>query len=80
MSPDHSYILQLSIEDTLAVEQCCFQTALLYTTDFGERRIRIVTMAVPVVSDLSEVYKGIDQFALTNVLSKIGNWCFIDSN
>jgi protein transport protein SEC24 len=72
VSPDNSYTFQLTIEETLTAPTACFQTALLYTTHFGERRIRVITMALPVTTELSQIYNSVDQLALTNLLSKMG--------
>jgi protein transport protein SEC24 len=71
VSPDNSYFLQLAIDEPLETPFACFQSALLYTTDFGERRIRIVTSCLPVTSDMKEIFMGVDQFALINFLSKM---------
>lgn len=47
------------------------QCALLYTSSSGERRIRVHTMAVPVVSDLGEMYKAADGAACASLLSRL---------
>lgn len=47
------------------------QCALLYTTSGGERRIRVHTMAVPVVSDLGEMYKAADGPACASLLARL---------
>jgi protein transport protein SEC24 len=52
---------------TLTPTQC----ALLYTTSGGERRIRVHTMAVPVVSDLAEMYKAADGPACASLLARL---------
>ena len=71
VSPDNAYALQLTVEENLAVSVACFQTALLYTTNHAERRIRIITMALPVTADMGEIYRSIDQKALTCLLAKM---------
>lgn len=38
----------------------------------GERRIRVITLAVPVTTNLGDVFAATDQFALTSLLSKKG--------
>lgn len=46
--------------------ECCFQCALLYTTLYGQRRIRITTLALSCTTVLSNVFRGADldaQFA-----------------
>lgn len=48
-----------------------FQVALLYTSVFGERRIRVSTLSIRAVSTLSDIFRGADMDALVNVLPKI---------
>ena len=73
VNPDNSYTIELSItEDLLKTSSACFQTALLYTSSNGERRIRVLTLSVPVSSSLSEVYMGADQRAIVAFLVKKG--------
>ncbi|KAL9189552.1 hypothetical protein ACHAXT_009227 [Thalassiosira profunda] len=46
------------------------QSALLYTSSEGERRIRVITQAVPVSSRASEVIGGVDADAVSALLAK----------
>ena len=46
------------------------QSALLYTSSEGERRIRVITQAVPVSSLGSEVIQSVDSDALSALLAK----------
>jgi protein transport protein SEC24 len=46
-----------------------FQTAVLHTTSFGERRIRVVTLALPTTNSMSELFASVDQVALTTLLA-----------
>ena len=48
------------------------QSALLYTSSSGERRIRVHTLAIPVVNDLSELYKAADGAASAALLARLG--------
>jgi len=41
------------------------QFAMLYSTQFGEKRIRIFNMCVPVSKNLNAYYKSADNEALT---------------
>ena len=51
VNPDHSFAIQLSYEETLdEVEVAFLQSALLYTSVRGERRIRVATIALPVTT------------------------------
>ena len=36
INPDAGFGMQMSIEDTLETNTCCFQAALLYTSSKGE--------------------------------------------
>jgi len=48
------------------------QSALLYTSTSGERRIRVLTTVLPVVSDLKSVTQSIHADVYCNLLSKQG--------
>ncbi|KAF9094767.1 COPII subunit [Mortierella sp. AD031] len=66
---DQSYSIEVSFEDNLSIPIVCFQTALLHTSASGERRIRVLTLAVPVTTSLSELYASADQVAITTLLA-----------
>lgn len=57
------------IAQPLAVPFVVFQTAVLHTTSFGERRIRVVTLALPTTNSMSELFGSVDQIALTTLLA-----------
>ncbi|XP_078433802.1 protein transport protein SEC24 C-like [Wolffia australiana] len=40
--------------------ECAFQCALLYTTMYGERRIRVTTLSLPCTSMLSNLFRSAD--------------------
>jgi protein transport protein SEC24 len=61
---DQSYVVELEIEETLTQPYVVFQTAIMHTTCFGERRIRVITTAVPTTTSLSEIFAGADEIAL----------------
>ncbi|OTF78715.1 hypothetical protein BLA29_005893 [Euroglyphus maynei] len=72
VNPDSAYGIQLSIaEDLRDFNQICFQAALLYTNSTGERRIRVHTIALPVVSDLIDIMDSADHDAITSLLTKM---------
>ena len=48
------------------------QCALLYTSAEGERRIRVHTMAVPVVTDVAEMYRAVDAGAMGAFMARLG--------
>lgn len=66
---DQSYAIEVSYEDNLSIPIVCFQTALLHTSSSGERRIRVLTLAVPVTTSLSELYMSADQVAISTLLA-----------
>jgi protein transport protein SEC24 len=57
-------------EPSLTMSHVTIQAALLYTSGTGERRIRVMTQALPVTSLLSEVVASIDVPAATALLAK----------
>lgn len=74
VNPDHSFGMQIDIEDSLSESSMVgFQAALLYTNTKGERRIRVHTLSLPVTSKLSDIYAYADQEAVINSLSKLAS-------
>lgn len=61
---DQSYVFQLTLEDNIISECIYVQIALLLSLNRSERRIRLITLAIPTTSILSEVYASVDQLAL----------------
>ncbi|KAF8843924.1 hypothetical protein BDN67DRAFT_1066584 [Paxillus ammoniavirescens] len=66
---DQSYAIEIQIEDTLTAPFAVLQTAVLHTTCYGERRIRVITLALPTTSSLSEVFASADQVAIATLLA-----------
>ena len=61
VNPDNSFAIQLSHEETLDdVEVAFLQSALLYTSVRGERRIRVATIALPVTTVIT-ILVGLDK-------------------
>ncbi|XP_044749387.1 protein transport protein Sec24A [Coccinella septempunctata] len=72
VNPDAGFGMQVSIEENLSdVDSVCFQAALLYTSSKGERRIRVHTLCLPVVSALHEVIHSADQQCIVGLLAKM---------
>ncbi|XP_051870324.1 protein transport protein Sec24A [Pristis pectinata] len=72
INPDAGFAVQMSIEENLVdVQLVSFQAALLYTSSKGERRIRVHTMCLPVVSSLADVYAGADVQSVTCLLASM---------
>ena len=66
---DQSYAIELQIDDPISLPFVVLQTAVLHTTAFGERRIRVITQALPTTSSLSEVYGSVDAIAVATLLA-----------
>ena len=66
---DQSYAIEIQIEDPISAPFVVFQTAVLHTTCYGERRIRVVTLALPTTSSISELYASVDTVALATLLA-----------
>ncbi|CCL99585.1 uncharacterized protein FIBRA_01603 [Fibroporia radiculosa] len=66
---DQSYAIEVQIEDTITAPFVVFQTAVLHTTCYGERRIRVVTQALPTTNNLSEIFASADQIAIATLLA-----------
>ncbi|KAI0261673.1 protein transporter SEC24 [Gloeopeniophorella convolvens] len=66
---DTSYAIELQIEETISSPFVVLQTAILHTTCYGERRIRVITTAYPTTSNISEVFASADQVAIATLLA-----------
>lgn len=66
---DQSYCIEVQIEETVTSPFVVFQTAVLHTTCYSERRIRVITHALPTTTNLSEVFASADQVALATFLA-----------
>eukprot|EP00051_Salpingoeca_urceolata_P017318 m.234913 g.234913 ORF g.234913 m.234913 type:complete len:777 (-) comp18920_c3_seq1:39-2369(-) len=73
VSPDNGFSFQIAIEDKLGDmgPMAFFQAALLYTSCRGERRIRVHTLTLPVVNNVSAVFAGADQQAVAGLVAKM---------
>ena len=73
VNPDIGYAMQISIDDDLKdFNSIGFQAAILYTNPVGERRIRVHTLSLPIVSTLADVINFADQDAIAAMLCKMG--------
>ncbi|KAK7552484.1 hypothetical protein IWX46DRAFT_344113 [Phyllosticta citricarpa] len=62
---DQAYVVEVAIDETLTKPFVCMQTAVLHTTCNGERRIRVLTLAIPTTDNLASVYSSADAQAIT---------------
>lgn len=68
---DSVFAVDLSFEDPiLAASVITLQSALLYTSSNGERRIRVTTMVLPVTSSVQDMVASVDMDVLVNILAK----------
>ncbi|KAF9009995.1 CPII coat sec24 protein [Cyathus striatus] len=66
---DQSYAIEVQIEETITSPFVVLQTAVLHTTCYGERRIRVITLALPTTTSLSEVFASADEVALATLFA-----------
>lgn len=66
---DQSYIAEILIEEKISKPVVFFQAAVLHSTSFGERRIRVINLALPTLSKLEDIYASADQLAITNIFA-----------
>ena len=72
VDPDKAFAVQVAHEDAVVQGGAAFiQCALLYTASCGERRIRVHTLALPIVSDLADLYRSVDGGATAAMLAKL---------
>lgn len=66
--PDKAFAVQVALEEAVMATSVAYvQCALLYTSSNGERRIRVHTMSVPVVSELADLYRATDGVAMATL-------------
>ncbi|KAA8629223.1 hypothetical protein SMACR_03493 [Sordaria macrospora] len=66
---DQCYVVEVAIDENLTKNFVCLQTAVLHTTCNGERRIRVMTLALPTTTNLADVYASADQCAIATYFS-----------
>ncbi len=67
---DSSIGIEIKVLDQLPQAQVYLQTALLYTTTTGERRVRVATAPLTVTQDLSVVFDGADLDVIVALAAK----------
>ncbi|CCJ29199.1 unnamed protein product [Pneumocystis jirovecii] len=66
---DQGYVVEISIDEQIERPFVTLQAAILYSSCHGERRIRVITVAIPTTSNLADVYASADQIAIIKYLS-----------
>eukprot|EP00198_Chlamydomonas_reinhardtii_P012637 XP_001701974.1 COP-II coat subunit [Chlamydomonas reinhardtii] len=70
--PDKAFAMEIAHEEGVVQPGFAYvQCALLYTNSNGERRIRVHTMAVPIVSELADMFAATDAGAMTTMMAKL---------
>jgi protein transport protein SEC24 len=69
---DKSFSITLGLEENaLTCTHVALQAALLYTTSSGERRIRVNTISIPVLSAIADLHRFADVDACTSLFAKL---------
>ncbi|KAG4300879.1 hypothetical protein PCK1_002956 [Pneumocystis canis] len=66
---DQGYVVEIAIDEQIERPFVTLQVAILYSSCYGERRIRVITVAIPTTSNLADVYASADQIAIVKYLS-----------
>lgn len=73
-------VYELQMVNTTVTNPLQVQTAMLYTSTQGERRIRVHNYQVEIAQDLGEVYEKVNQDALMNIVTKHALGAMIKTN
>ncbi|CAI9088644.1 OLC1v1023039C4 [Oldenlandia corymbosa var. corymbosa] len=68
---DKAYTALFCLEETLQTPITYFQVSVAYTSSSGEKRVRVHTAAVPVVTELRQMYRHADTGAIISVYSRL---------
>ncbi|ODV63454.1 COPII subunit SEC24, partial [Ascoidea rubescens DSM 1968] len=63
---DQGYLIEMSLEDNITKPYICLQAAVLHTTVGGQRRIRVLNLAIPTTTNIADVFASADQLAIAN--------------
>lgn len=70
-TPDSSFAFDISHDEkNMPSSVCTVQSALLYTSSEGQRRIRVVTQAMPLTQSTKDIMESVDTAALCNLMAK----------
>ncbi|CAL8469171.1 g8712 [Coccomyxa elongata] len=72
VDPDKAFAVQIAHDESVVAGPVAYvQCALLYTSSQGERRIRVHTMAMPVVTEVQDLFRAVDGGATLALLAKL---------
>lgn len=79
---DQSYMVEVELQDDLpeAASHVYFQSSFYYTTVYGQCRLRVLTLALPVTKKIAEVYAFVDQVALMTHFARVSSTEALDGN
>lgn len=78
---DKAFAVQFELEENITGSPLAYsQAALLYTTSNGERRIRVMNLAIPVTTQLIDIFNSADLEAITNLMGKMAVEKILDTN
>ncbi|CCH62187.1 hypothetical protein TBLA_0G02480 [Henningerozyma blattae CBS 6284] len=66
MPRDQSYVFELQLDEKIMTENAHVQIAVLLSLNTGQRRIRVITVALPVTDSVHSVFASADQLAMTD--------------
>jgi len=66
---DQNYVIELQLEEDLKQPFVVLQTAVLHTTCYGERRIRVITQAIPTTDSIAQLFASADQIGIASYLA-----------
>ena len=66
---DQAYVVEVAIDESLTKGVICLQAAVLHTTCNGERRIRVMTVALPTTQTLYNYYDSEAKSAIATYFS-----------
>lgn len=70
--PDKAFCVQIAHEESVVPGPLGYvQCALLYTNSCGERRIRVHSLAIPIVNELHELYSAADVGGMAIMMAKL---------
>lgn len=67
---DQSFIVEMAVEEDIKRPVVYFQAAVLHTSVHGDRRVRVLNMALPTSDMLQQVYASADQLAMGALLAR----------
>lgn len=64
MPRDQSYVFEVQLDDHIVGDYGYIQVAVLLSLNTGQRRIRVITMAIPTTDSIHAIFASVDQIAL----------------